>query len=248
MGIFSIFKKKEKFPPFDFSHFTCDIHSHLIPGIDDGSKSLQESIELLKEFEAMGYKKIITTPHIMSDYYKNTPEIILAGLDKVREEAEKQGLNIKIDAAAEYYLDEYFIKKIKSKELLTFGNNFVLFELPFVAEPQALSEVIFELQMGGYKPILAHPERYMYWFGNIDEKVEDLKNKGALLQLNLLSLTGQYSPEVKKVAEKMVYNNWINFVGSDCHKIEHLKILQNHSNTKAFHHLKQLEILNHQLI
>lgn len=198
MGIFSIFKKKEKFPPFDFSVIRCDIHSHLIPGIDDGSKSLQDSIEMIKEFKEMGYEKLVTTPHIMSDYYKNTPEIILSGLDKVREEIGKQGLNFEINAAAEYYLDEYFMSKIKAKDLLTFGDNYVLFELPFVAEPHSLSEVIFELQMAGYKPVLAHPERYMYWFKEFEEKIEDLKNKGALLQLNLLSLTGHYSPEVKK--------------------------------------------------
>ena len=248
MGIFSIFKKKEKLPPFDFSVLQCDIHSHLIPGIDDGSKSLEDSINMLRDFEAMGYRKVVTTPHIMSDYYKNTPEIIRSGLDKVREEIAKQNLNIEIEAAAEYYLDEYFMAKIKAKDILTFGDNYVLFELPFVAEPHALSEVIFELQMSGYKPVLAHPERYMYWFKEIEEKVEDLKNKGTLLQLNLLSLTGQYSPEVRKIAEKMVFNGWIDFVGSDCHKIEHLQILQNLSGTKAFHHLKQLDLKNTSLI
>jgi tyrosine-protein phosphatase YwqE len=244
MGIFSIFKKKEKFPPFDFSTLTCDIHSHLIPGIDDGSKSLEDSVQMLRTFEAMGYKKVITTPHIMSDYYKNTPEIILRGLDNVRNALHKEGIAIEMEAAAEYYLDEFFIEKIKQKNILSFGNNYVLFELPFIAESPMLTEVIFELQMAGYKPVLAHPERYSYWLGNFDEKIQEVKEKGALLQLNMLSLTGHYAPEIKKAAEKMVFEQWLDFAGSDCHKIEHLKILQHHSTTKAFHQLAQLPLLN----
>ncbi len=244
MGIFSIFKKKEKFPPFDFSTLVCDIHSHLIPGIDDGSKSLEDSIQMLQTFESMGYKKVITTPHIMSDYYKNTPEIILSGLDNVREAIHRQGLSITIEAAAEYYLDEFFLEKIKQKNILSFGDNYVLFELPFVSEPQMLAEVIFELQMAGYKPVLAHPERYAYWFGNLDEKIQELKDKGTLLQLNMLSLTGHYSPEVRKIAERIIFNHSVDFVGSDCHKIEHLEVLQQHSTTKAFHQLSQISLLN----
>lgn len=245
MNLFNnIFGKKENYPAVDFSVFGTDMHSHLIPGIDDGSPNIEASIEMIKEFAAMGYKKIITTPHIMCDYYKNTPEIILGGLKLVKEELIKQHINIEIEAAAEYNLDDGLETLIDNKKMLTFGDNHVLFELPFMQEPPNLQDIVFKLQTQGYKPILAHPERYSFWHKNL-EKYEELKAKGILLQLNLLSLTGHYSPEVKKVAEKMVDANLIDFVGTDCHKMEHLKMLQKHANSKYFNLLaNKIQLMN----
>ncbi len=224
-----------------------DLHSHLIPGIDDGSPNMESSIEMIKKFQELGYKKLITTPHIMCDYYKNTPEIILGGLEKVRNEMAKQNINIEIEAASEYNLDDGLADLIDKKNILTFGDNYVLFELPFMTEPRNLQEIIFNFQTAGYKPILAHPERYGYWINNL-EKFEELKAKGVLLQLNLLSLTGHYSPEVKKMAEKMVNANLIDVIGSDCHRIEHLTIIKNNLNNKFIHQLvNQENLLNKSL-
>jgi len=154
------FKKifhKEQFPIIDFSVFKTDMHSHLIPGIDDGSQSLEQSIEIIRAFKSLGYQKIITTPHIMCDYYKNTPEIIWGGLEKLRAELTRLNISIEIEAAAEYNLDDGLEKIIDDKQLLTFGNNHVLFELPFMQEPQNFQEIVFKFQTHGYKPILAHP-------------------------------------------------------------------------------------------
>ena len=242
----NIFKKKEVYLPIDFSVFKTDMHSHLIPGIDDGSPDMETTIALIKEFKAMGYSKIITTPHVMCDYYKNTPEIILGGLENVREELKKQAIDIELFAAAEYNLDDGLEKLIDTKQILTFGDNYVLFELPFMQEPQNFQEVVFKFQTSGYKPILAHPERYNYWHKNF-EKFEEVKAKSVLLQLNLLSLTGHYGPEVKKMGEKLIDANLIDFVGTDCHRIEHLKILQDFSNTKYFNLLLEKELLNNSL-
>lgn len=239
----NIFKKKEVYLPIDFSVFKADMHSHLIPGIDDGSPDMETTISLIKEFKAMGYSKIITTPHIMCDYYKNTPEIILGGLENVREELKKQAIDIELFAAAEYNLDDGLEKLIDTKQILTFGDNYVLFELPFMQEPQNFQEVVFKFQTSGYKPILAHPERYNYWHKNF-EKFEEVKAKSVLLQLNLLSLTGHYGPEVKKMGEKLIDNNLIDFVGTDCHRIEHLKILKDFSNSKYFNLLTEKGLLN----
>lgn len=224
---------KEQFPAIDFSVFKTDMHSHLIPGIDDGSPTLETSIEMIREFKAMGYKKIITTPHIMCDYYKNTPEIILSGLEKLKAELTRLNISIDIEAAAEYNLDDGLETLIDNKQILTFGNNYVLFELPFMQEPQNFQEIVFKFQTLGYKPILAHPERYSFWHKDL-EKYEELKAKGILLQLNLLSLTGHYSPEVKKVAEKLVDANLVDLVGTDCHRMEHLLTLQKFANSKYF--------------
>ncbi|GIV28772.1 MAG: capsular polysaccharide biosynthesis protein [Bacteroidia bacterium] len=234
MGIFSFFKKKENLPPADLSKVQVDIHSHLIPGIDDGAKTIEDSIRLLQRFVELGFKKVITTPHIMSDFYRNTPEIILSGLEKLRNELSKQAISIDIEAAAEYYLDYEIEKKIERKGLLTLGGKYVLFELPFVAAPDNLYKAIFDMQMNGYIPILAHPERYSYWYRSFDTYYE-LKEKGVLFQLNTISLTGHYSPETKKIAERMIDENLIDFIGSDCHHLHHLEILNQARTLKHFH-------------
>jgi tyrosine-protein phosphatase YwqE len=234
MGIFSFFKKKENLPPADLSQVQLDIHSHLIPGIDDGAKTIEDSMRLLQRFAELGYKKVITTPHVMSDFYRNTPEIILSGLDKVKNELSKHNLSIEIEAAAEYYLDYELEKKIERKELLTLGGKYVLFELPFVAAPDNLYKAVFDMQMNGYIPILAHPERYSYWYRSFDIYYE-LKEKGVLFQLNTISLTGHYSPETKKIAERMIDENLIDFIGSDCHHLHHLEILNQARTLKHFH-------------
>lgn len=234
MNLFrNIFTKKEQFSAIDFSVFGADMHSHLIPGIDDGSPTMETSVEMIREFAAMGYKKIITTPHVMSDYYKNNPEIILGGLKLVKEELLKQGLTIEIEVAAEYNLDDGLEAIIDNKQILTFGGNHVLFELPFMQEPRNFQEIVFKFQTTGYRPILAHPERYSFWYKNF-EKYEELKSKGVLLQLNLLSLTGHYNLDTKKIAEKMVDANLIDFVGTDCHRLEHLATLKSFAKSKYF--------------
>ena len=225
MGIFGkLFKKKPKLEPVDLSLLKTDLHSHLIPGIDDGSKSIEESLAMLKRFSELGYKKVITTPHVMSDFYKNTPAIILDGLEKVKEAIKGAGIPIQIEAAAEYYLDEHFEKLIAEKSLLTFGDNHVLFELSFVDEPARIKEAIFNLVTEGYKPILAHVERYPYYINKLDA-LEDFKRRGCLLQLNINSLSGHYGPQVKKWAQEVIDKDLIDVVGSDCHHMGHLEML-----------------------
>jgi tyrosine-protein phosphatase YwqE len=243
LNLFSkIFKSEPKRDPINLSVFGSDIHSHLIPGIDDGSPDMESSIEMIQKFKSLGYKKIITTPHVMCDYYQNTPDKILKGLDDLKEELQNQNINIDISAAAEYNLDDGLQELIDKKQILTFGDNYVLFELPFMQEPRNLQEIIFNFQMAGYKPILAHPERYSYWYKD-DEKYEELKSRGVLFQMNLLSLTGHYSPETKKIAEKMVDANLIDGIGTDCHRIEHLLEIEDYLHLKHIHQLANQENL-----
>ena len=207
------------------STLRCDIHSHFIPAIDDGSKSIEDSIQMIKEFHALGYKKVITTPHIMSDYFKNTPEIILKGLSDVRLALKEANIPIEIDAAAEYYLDFDFERKLDEEKLLTFGDNYLLFEISYLNPPDNLDHILFKMQTLGYKPILAHPERYNYFHGNFSI-YERLIEKGALLQLNINSLTGYYSIPTKKIAEQMIEKNMISFLGSDCHHLGHVELIK----------------------
>lgn len=243
MSFFSkIFKLEPRLDPINLSVFGADIHSHLIPGIDDGSPDMETSVMLVKRFVDLGFKKIVTTPHVMCDYYQNSSDKILGGLNDLREELEKQNVKIDISAAAEYNLDDGLQGLIDKKDILTFGDNHVLFELPFMQEPRNLQEIIFNFQMAGYKPILAHPERYTYWYDNF-ERYEELQSRGVLLQMNLLSLTGHYSPQTKKISEKMVDANLINAVGTDCHRIEHLMTIEHHLTLKHIHKLAEQEKL-----
>lgn len=237
MGFLSnLFSSSVPVNPVDLAVLNTDVHSHFIPGIDDGAQTMDDSLQLLTEMQGLGYKKVITTPHIMSDSYRNTPEIILGGLAKVREAAKAAGLTIPIEAAAEYYLDFDFERKLKEEKLLTFGNNYVLFELSFMNPPDNMNNVIFQLQTNGYKPVLAHPERYNYWHREFN-KYEELHEKGVLLQLNINSLTGHYSPATKKVAEQMIEKGIVSLVGTDCHHMGHVELIKKVRGEKALRKL-----------
>lgn len=243
MGFFRrMFRSQPKLDPIDLSILHTDLHSHLIPGIDDGSKTMEDSLAMLERFIDLGFKKVITTPHIMSDFYKNTPAIITSGLEDLRKAAKVANLDIEIEAAAEYYIDHQMSAYIKAGEILTFGDNYVLFELSFTSEQSRIKETIFELITEGYKPILAHVERYPYYF-NEWEKIDDYRTRGVLLQLNINSLSGQYGPQVKKMAEQLIDRDWIDVIGSDCHHMGHLNVLDSLRSNPHLHKIAQKENL-----
>lgn len=222
--MFNWFKKKKE-PEFDFSVVGTDMHSHILPGIDDGAKNIDDSILLAKRFKALGYKKLIATPHIMADYFRNTPTTINKALDVLREGLLQNNIDLEVHAAAEYYLDETFESKIEKKEVLTFGNNFLLFELSYINAPHNLFEVIAKIQDAGYQPVLAHPERYPYYYKSI-ESYQQIRETGCLLQLNTISLTGYYGKSSKQTAEELLDNYCINFIGSDMHHLRHADALK----------------------
>ncbi|MBK6830363.1 MAG: capsular biosynthesis protein [Flavobacteriales bacterium] len=236
MGVFrSLFGKKEEvMPPADLSVLRCDVHSHFIPGMDDGAQTLEQSMEMLTAMRELGYRKVVTTPHSMADGYKNTPDIILGGLAKVRAEVARVGLDIEVDAAAEYYLDHELERKVTEKEVLTFGDNLLLFELPFLSEPQVLLSVIFLMQTAGYKPVLAHPERYSFWYNDFS-KYERLKERGVLFQLNMIALSGAYGPQAKQISEKLIDAGAYELIGSDCHSMGHVEAMK-HTLTRPYLH------------
>jgi tyrosine-protein phosphatase YwqE len=228
MGLFgSLFGKKEPaLGPADLSVLGCDVHSHFIPGIDDGAQSLEQSMELLAAMRELGYRKVITTPHSMADGYRNTPEIILGGLEKLRAEVRRRGIDIQVDAAAEYYLDHELERKVTEGQVLTFGDRLLLFELPFISEPAMLLNVVFLMQTQGYRPVLAHPERYGFWHNDFG-KYERLKERGVLFQLNLVALSGAYGPKAKEVAERLIDAGAYELLGTDCHNMNHVEAIRN---------------------
>jgi protein-tyrosine phosphatase len=214
----------------------CDVHSHFIPGIDDGPETLAQCVELVGAMYQLGYRKLITTPHIMSDFYRNTPEIILSGLDKLREAADKAGITIELEAAAEYYCDHAFEQIIGKSKLLTFSGNKVLMELSYMNPSDNFDTVTFKLQTEGYIPVLAHPERYPYWYHNMDQYVS-IKEKGVLMQVNIGSLAGHYGSGPKRIAERMIENNLVDILGSDVHKMSHIALIQKASKERAVQQL-----------
>lgn len=243
MPFFDFLKNKKKLPAFDLGKFKVDMHSHLIPGIDDGSKDMDQTIAMLAKFQDLGYKKVITTPHIMTDIYPNTNEIILSGLEKVRNEIKKVGLKIEIDAAAEYFFDDSIMTRIQEKQLLTFGDNYVLVEFSFNSMPQYTDILFFELQVNGYKPVVAHFERYMYYLGNIEQAIK-WRQQGVNIQINLNSLIGVYGPDVKKQAERLISLKEFDFIATDCHRIEQLMLLEENLTLPFLHKAAEHELKN----
>lgn len=248
MSIFNkLFNIKPKVADASFVNpITTEVHNHLIPNIDDGVQSLEESITVIKHFAERGYKKVITTPHIMGDFYKNGPDNILPALDLIREELVKQNINIEIQAAAEYMIDDAFLKKIASGNLLTFGQNHVLVELPFTEEPANFKSALFELRIAGYKPVLAHPERYAFMAMRRD-KYTELFEQGILFQINLFSLIGYYSPQVKKTVEYLIENKMVHLIGSDCHGHRHLPVLNDALKSYNYQRICSLPLINNDL-
>lgn len=243
--MFGLFKSRPKGPIE--SPFEVDIHSHLIPGIDDGSQSMDESVDMLRQFSEWGYRKVVTTPHIMLDYYKNDPTIINEGLAALRERLEQEDFDIEVEAAAEYYLDEHFEKLIEADNLLTFGDRYLLFELPFFSKPANYEQIVFALLSKGYKPVLAHPERYTYFHDKKLEQFQTIRDQGALLQINLMSLVGAYSEDVMRTAWKMIEAGLVDFVGSDLHRERQLKLLEKVFRHRNFDLLRDQNLLNSKL-
>lgn len=225
--MFDFFKKKKDLLPLvNFSVIGTDMHSHFIPSIDDGSDSVATSVALIKGLMALGYKNIITTPHVMSDHYPNSSADILDGLEKVKKGLITEGVNINVHAAAEYYLDEYFLALLEKEPLLTLWDNYILVEMSFYSPPRGWEDYFFKIALKGYQPILAHPERYPYFHKSYVEYAE-IREKGVALQLNVLSLIGYYGEAVKKTAFRLLDDKLIDFLGTDMHHVRHLETVTN---------------------
>lgn len=223
-GIFgSLFggKQKSTGKTSGFSDLVVDLHSHLIPGIDDGSPDMETSLSMVRGLHELGYRKMITTPHIMADGFPNTPEIILGGLDKLREAVAAAGIEVELEAAAEYYLDEIFAEQLENEPLLTFGGEekYLLFETSYISRPLSLNDTVFRLLTMGYKPVMAHPERYQYhWSEDGLEEIRILRNRGIMMQVNFGSFAGRQGKKAASLARDMAKEGLIDFVGSDLHR------------------------------
>lgn len=203
-----------------------DIHSHLLPGIDDGAKDAEDSHDLIKTLMGYGFAGFVATPHVLTGVWNNTGEGIRATEQQALALNKENGLTVPFKAAAEYLLDNTFLELFKSEPLLTIKDNYVLVEMSYLTPPMHLYEILFELQLAGYKPILAHPERYIFYTNNFDE-YEKLKKAGCLFQVNLLSVTGYYGKPVLELSKKLLEKGMIDFAGSDVHHTRHAASFEN---------------------
>ena len=221
----SIFRKKTKARP-DLSGIVTDMHSHLVPGIDDGSPDPETSVKLMQGLMEMGYQKFIATPHILWDIFKNNVQTITPAFEELKTELAAQNMKVPIKFGAEYFLD-YHIDELLEEEqkLLTIKGNWVLVEFSFVSPPLDLKEKLFALQMAGYQPVLAHPERYAYFLRN-REIYDELREAGYYFQINLLSLTGYYGKAPLELANHLIKSKYVDLLGTDLHHFRHLQALQ----------------------
>ena len=221
-----------------------DIHSHLLPGIDDGARSFEDTLRLTKALQGFGVSQFITTPHIIQYVWDNTHDQILSKKETTVAELEKNKITIPFSAAAEYLMDDQFVRLFQSGELLTLKDNYVLVEMSYINAPIQLYSILFDLQVAGYIPVLAHPERYLFYHNNFRE-YEKLKRAGCLFQLNLLSVVGYYGAEITKIAEQLLAKGMYTYVGSDVHHDNHIASFEQKVKIKDLTPLKEV-IANNQ--
>lgn len=224
--MFSFFKAK---PPLvtDLNWLEVDLHSHLLPGLDDGAADVQTSIFLIKALHELGINKFICTPHVYQELYPNTAETIATALSQLKTALEQENIQVKLSAAAEYMVDHDF--EVQPK-LLCLADQFLLIEMSYLNETPNIEQVIFDLQIKGYKVVLAHPERYNFYHKTL-HRYQRFKEMGVLFQLNLLAVTGYYGNEVKKTAEHLLAANYYDLAATDLHHDKHLEALMNYTKS-----------------
>lgn len=215
-----------------------DIHSHLLPGIDDGARTFGDTLRLTQALQEIGISEFITTPHIIQHVWDNTHEQILEKKATTVLELEKNSITVPFKAAAEYLMDDQFVKLFESHDLLTLKDNYVLVEMSYINPPIQLYSILFDLQVAGYIPVLAHPERYLFYHNNFNEYLK-LKRAGCLFQLNLLSVVGYYGAGITKITEQLLQKGMYTYVGSDVHHDNHITAFKQKVNLKDLAPLKE---------
>ena len=242
--MFNFFSKSKE--PIDL-WFNTDIHAHILPGVDDGSPDVETSLKLVGELRSFGLKKILASPHITGGTFENTPATLDAAqaeLDKAMADAGMTDIIVRHHA--ENRLDDLFIANFKAGTLLTMPDNYVLIENSFIQEPWDLDQNIFDLQVRGYNPIMAHPERFTY-YQDKPRRYEEL-HRNVPFQINVLSLAGHYGKATKRMAEQLIEGGMVDFLGTDTHGMKHIETIRAYlASRDAQRHRKLLEgkIRNH---
>lgn len=242
--MFSFFKKKQE--PLQLC-FNTDIHCHVLPGIDDGSPDISTSIELIQRMRSWGINRIIATPHVTQASFENTPESISNAFNALNKELKKNNIEISITHSAEYRIDELFLSHLNNGTIIPMPNNYLLVENSFIQEPWNLDQLLFDLKVKGYKPILAHPERYMYYYLKKD-RYKTIHDTGTKLQINLLSIAGHYGKDEKRIALELIEKGLVDFIGTDLHNHRHADAIEEFLSSKDYRKIKDhLPLLNNSI-
>ena len=243
----NLFKKKYTARPI-FAPLGTDMHCHLVPRVDDGSKCIEESVECLQTLWEVGYRKVIITPHFQHPRFPNDEDDIKRRFEELKQQAKEQGVEIEIAGiGGEYRIDTGFAQRLENPRFLMVGGKYVLVEFSLHQQMMGSDELIFDLQMKGYEVILAHPERYPYL--NVDGmRMEQLKNQGVYFQINALSLGGFYGEEAKHRAYEMLERGWVEFMGTDTHNTMYAQALRDLScNRKVEKLIEKYQFMNNTL-
>ena len=246
--MFNFFKNEQPLSAEQYFPISIDMHSHILPGIDDGSPDIETSLKLIKGLMALGINRSVATPHIIGDMYRNNADLIFDAMQQVQVALDKEGLEFELSAAAEYMLDNYFFELLNNKTvMLTVKDKLILTEFSYSSMPSNPKQMAFTILTEGYTPILAHPERYAYYHPDY-KQFDYLKDLGFLLQVNLLSLTGYYGKETAKAARYIIKNNLASYVATDLHHERHLEALTDEKNRKIFAQVfEAVQLENHLL-
>lgn len=228
--MFNFFSKKREPRPLFFS---TDIHCHVVPGIDDGSPDVATSISLLENMNRWGIKRVIASPHITYSTFENTPETIAEAFGRLKKGAEEKGLPVELSYSAENRIDDLFLKNFAEGKLLALPGNILLVENSYMQEPWNLDQLLFEMQVKGFKPVLVHPERYPYYF-NKKDRYEAIHNAGTAFQVNVLSLAGYYGKAEKKIAEYLIDKGLVDYLGTDIHRHAHIQAIDTYLASKDY--------------
>lgn len=243
-----LFKKKTYEPRPIFASLGIDMHCHLVPQVDDGSKCMEETIDSLNTLAAVGYNKVIITPHFQFPRFQNDEDDIRRRYEEVKRAAKEAGVKIELSGiGGEYRIDSGFAQRMENPRFLLVGNKYVLVEFSLHQQMMGCDELIFDMQMKGYDIILAHPERYPYL--NIDgSRMEQLLNQGVYLQCNVLSFGGFYGEDAKRKAYAMVERGWVSFLGTDTHNTLYCQALLDLSHDRKMEKLlEKHEFMNKEL-
>jgi len=242
--MFELFTKKE---PNILKYLNADVHTHLLPGVDDGVRDFETALSCINEMKRNGINKIYITPHFQTHRFKNDEDDIKYRFDELQKQLGEYVSDIELQLAGEYLIDSGFEERLKTKNLLAINDKYLLVEFSFNQSMLGMEELFFEIQMKGYEVILAHPERYHYL--NQDSKLlNNLKEQGVYFQSNIMSFGGFYGSESMKRAYQYVDKGWINFLGTDIHGKKYRDALVDVCKKSKFQKLlKKNTFLNNQL-
>ena len=221
-SIFNSLFKRQRQPLF----FATDIHCHILPGIDDGAPDADYGAELVMRMSAWGLSRIIATPHVVGEVYENTPESISAALTRLQESMHAKGIPTTVQSAAEHRLDDLFSRNIIADTLISHPGKHVLIENSFMQEARDIDSIVIRLTNRGYIPIMAHPERFVYYHSANLKRYFELHRLGVRFQVNLLSIAGRYGSEPRHVAERLIEAGIVDFFGTDVHRHEHCDAIE----------------------